>query len=145
MSKDKPFQSQSINGSHLSGSQVQMGQAEGGNVTQIQQGNQANVAEATTTDELMKSLELVEQLLRTARLPDTVKEEAIAYLTTAKREVKQAEPDKELVAKTLKRMGETVKTADDTVKAGKGLWETIKPILVPLIGWLGTAKSLLGI
>jgi hypothetical protein len=145
MSREKPSQTQSVTGSQISSSQVQLGQADG-NLNQVQQGNQATDSEqAMTAVEAWEVLEKIGEVLKGSGLPETKQEEAIAYLNAAQKETQQPEPDKELVAKNLKRMGETLKAAGDTVDAGKSLWEKVQPILLTLIGWLGTAKSFLGL
>lgn len=144
MSREKPNQSQSISGSPISDSQVQLGQA-GRGLSQVQQGNQvADSKQAMTVAEALELLDKIEKMLKGSELPKAKKEGAIAYLSAAQKEVKQPEPDKELVAKNLKRMGDTLKTASETVDAGRSLLEKVQPILASLIGWLGVAKSLLG-
>lgn len=145
MSREQPFQAQSITGTQISGSQVQLGQADG-DLNQVQQGNQGmDGNQAMTTMEALAVLDRIGDLVKGAGLPVAMQEEAIAYLNAAQKETQQPEPDKELVAKNLKRMGDTLKTAGDTVEAGKVLWEKVKPILLPLVGWLGAAKSFLGL
>lgn len=145
MSKEKPSQSQSISGAQISGSQVQLGQAEG-NMAQSQQGNQAAIAEqALTATDVVKLLAEIETLVQQSALPEEEKGKATAYLTAAKQEVEQKEPDKELVAKNLKRASDTIKNASETVEAGKKLWETLQKMLPLIVTWLGVAKSLLGL
>lgn len=143
MSQEKPFQSQSISGVHVSGSQIQLGQAEG-NLAQSQQDNQAAITEhGITTADIVKSFAEIEALVLQSSLPEAEKEKAIAYLIAAKEEVEQQEPDKDLVAKNLKRASNTIKTTSETVESGKKLWETVQKILPPIVTWLGVAKSLL--
>lgn len=145
MSREKPSQSQSISSSQISGSQVQLAQAEG-DLSQMQQGNQATDGEqAMTAVEALGVLEKIGEMVKASGLPEAKKEEAIAYLNAAQKETQQSEPDKELVAKNLKRMGDTLKTAGDTVDAGKSLWEKVQPMFITLVGWLGVAKSFLGL
>jgi hypothetical protein len=143
MSKEKPYQTQSISDSQISG-QIQFAQAEG-DLTQVLQGNQVvDSKQVITAAEVLKQLEKIEEIVRNTGLPKAKSEEAIAYLQAAQKETQQAEPDKELIAKNLKRMGDSLKTAGDTIDAGKGLWEKVQPILSVLTGWLGVAKGLLG-
>ena len=142
MSKNKP--SQSISGSQIFGSQVQIGQAEG-NLTQFQQDNQSAIHEdAVTTAKVIEILGEIREIVSEAELPQASKEDAIAYLSAAQKEVRQDKPDKELVAKNLKRMGDTLKTTSDTVDAGTNLWNSLQPMITALIGWFGAAKSLIG-
>lgn len=92
----------------------------------------------------MRLLAEIEILVQQSMLPEREKGKATAYLTSAKEEVEQKEPDKELVAKNLKRASDTIKNTSETVEAGKNLWETLQKMLPPIVTWLGVAKSLLG-
>ena len=142
--KRKPDQSQSISGANITGAQVQQGQA-GRDLTQAQQGNQAEIQnQGMTADDVVALLSQVEAMVRAAQMPEASKTKAIAYLGAAQQEATEPEPDKELVAKNLKRMGDTLTTANETVTAGKTLWQTVKPVLLPLASWLGVAASFLG-
>jgi hypothetical protein len=144
MSKEKPSHSQSISGVGISGSQIQLGQAEG-NLAQSQQDNQAAIEEqGITATDIVKLFVEIETLVRQSALSEAERGKAIAYLTAAKEEVEQEEPDKELVAKNLKRASDTIKTTSETVESGKKLWETIQKILPPVLVWLGVTKRLLG-
>ncbi|NJP08924.1 MAG: hypothetical protein HC866_05090 [Leptolyngbyaceae cyanobacterium RU_5_1] len=121
-----------------------MSQAEG-NLTQTQQGNQEMVSrQVLTATDVVKLLSEIETLVQQSALSETDKGKAITYIAAAKEEVEQKRPDKELVAKNLKRAGDTIKTASETVEAAKKLWETIQKILPPIATWLGVARSLLG-
>ena len=143
--KRKPNQSQSISGTNISGAQVQQGQAEG-NLTQTQQGNQAHQQnQGLSAEDVVAILGQVEATIRSSGLPATSQDKAIAYLNAARQEAEEPEPDKDLVAKNLKRMGDTLTTANDTVTAGKTLWQTVQPMLLPVLGWLGIAAGLLGL
>lgn len=145
MSTEKLSKSQSISGNQISGSQVQIGQSEG-DLSQVQQGNQATDSEqAIAAVEALGVLEKIGEVLRASELPEAKKEEAIAYLNAAQKETQQPEPHKELVAMNLKRIGDTLKAAGDTVDSGKSLWEKVQPMLTSLVSWLGVARSLLGI
>lgn len=143
--KRKPDQSQSISGSHISGAQVQQGQAEG-NLTQTQQGNQANQHnQGLSAAEVVALLSQVEATIRGSGLPAASQDKAVAYLNAAQQEAAEPEPDKDLMAKNLKRMGDTLSTANETVTAGKTLWQTVQPMLLPVLGWLGVAAGFLGL
>jgi hypothetical protein len=142
--KRKPSHSQSISGSEITGSQVQMAQA-GENLTQSQQGNQsAQQKQGLTTTEVMAIFTKIEAAIQTTNLSQEEMKKAINYLNAAKQEAQESEPDKELVAKNLKRMGDTLKMANETTNAGKTLWETVQPMLAPLVDWLGLGKHLIG-
>lgn len=142
MSEEKPSQSISIRGGQVPG---QVGMA-GHDATFIQQGYQTATPEKLLTPvEVVGLLTQIEELLHGANLPEPEKKKAIKYLDAAKEEAQQKKPDKDLAAKSLKRMSETLKAAGETVEAGKGLWEKVQPILVPLLSWLGVAKSFFGL
>jgi hypothetical protein len=98
-----------------------------------------------TQEKIIDLLAEIEQLIRkSAELPEAEKEKSLQYLGTAKEEAKQTEPDKDLIAKSLKRMAETLKTTSETVASTKTLWDSVKPILLALPSWLGVAKNFLG-
>lgn len=143
MFKKEPSQSQSISGSQISGAQVQLGQAEG-DLTQMQQGNQAMIRQEMSIEEILQRLGDIETLIRASTLSELSKGKAIAHLDTAKEAVQQPEPDKPETAKGLKRMGDTLKTANETADEGKKLLERIQPLLAPIATWLGIAVNVLG-
>lgn len=144
MAKNSSTKTQGISNSQISGAQLQFGQAER-DLEQTQQSDRLVIAkQEIATKAFIEGLNQIADLLKESNLPDTRKTEATNYLNAATQEIQQPEPDKELIAKNLKRMGDTLKTANDTVEAGKGLWEKIQPMLLPLVGWLGTARSFLG-
>lgn len=132
--------SQSFSGSELSGG-VQVGQA-GRDVVQSQQVNPTE--KQIKSADVVELLTRIEELLQGANLAEPEKEKAVRYLNAAKEEVQQKEPDKDLAAKSLKRVTETLKNANETVEASTGLWKNVQPILTQLLGWLGVAKSFFG-
>ncbi len=141
----KPTQSQSISGANISGAQVQQGQA-GRDLTQTQQGNQAEQHhQGLKAEDVVNLLVQIETTIRASNLPTDSQEKAIAYLKAAQQEAQELEPDKDLMTKNLKRMGDTISTANDTVVAGKTLWQTVQPLLLPVLGWMGVAASVLGL
>jgi len=103
--KRKPNQSQSISGSNISGAQIQQGQA-AGDLTQTQQGNQANQQHPGLR--VVAILGQVEATIRGSGLPAAGQDKAIAYLNAAQQEAAEPEPDKYLMAKNLKRMGDNI-------------------------------------
>lgn len=142
MPQEKPSQSQSIIGSSVSASQV--GQA-GANLYQSQINPPAPIEIELTAVEVIEYLRKIEELLlQDKNLPKPEKETALHYLDAAKKETKQKEPDKEIAAKNLKRVSDTVKTTSETVKTVKELWNNMKPILIRLHSWLGVAKNFFG-
>jgi hypothetical protein len=143
--KRKPDQSQSISGSQINGAQIQQGQAVG-DLTQTQQGNQTDQHnQGLSAADVVTILGQVEATIRGAGLPAASQDKAIAYLNAAQQEAAEPTPDKDLMAKNLKRMGDTLSTANETVTAGKTLWQTVQPMLLPVLGWLGVATGFLGL
>ena len=143
--KRKPDQSQSISGSQINGAQIQHGQA-AGDLTQTQQGNQTDQQnQGLNAADVVTILGQVEATIRGAGLPAASQDKAIAYLKAAQQEAAEPAPDKDLMAKNLKRMGDILSTANETVTAGKTLWQTVQPMLLPVLGWLGVAAGLLGL
>ena len=80
MSREKPFQAQSITGTQISGSQVQLGQTDG-DLHQAQQGNQGmDSDQAMTAIEALAVLERIGELVKGSGFSVAKQEEAIAYL-----------------------------------------------------------------
>lgn len=146
--KRNPDQSQTISGSQITNAQVnqvQIGQADH-DVVLTQSGNQgASQQLGMTGEEVVALLAQVLTTVSQAPLPDDEKTKALDYLKVAQQEAQADAPDKELIAKSLKRMGDSIKNASDTVEAGKSLWQTVKPMLLPLGGWLGKAAVILNL
>jgi hypothetical protein len=142
MQQEKPSQSQSITGSSVSN--TQLGQA-GANLYQSQINSSAPPETQITAVQVVERLgDIKDLLLEDKNLPQPQKETAIKFLDAAKEEAKQKEPDKEMVAKNLKRTTEIIKTAGETVEASKGLWKNVQQIITPLIGWFSVAKNFFG-
>jgi hypothetical protein len=147
MADAKSPQSQSITGSSISGSQVAMAQAQGGSVSQVQQGNySAGTAEKQlTVPEVVSLLNQIGALLKDSGLPAEVAEKARRDLGRVVEDVQDKEPDKEQAAKSLKKVADALKAANETANSGKGLWEAAQPILLHLVGWFGMAKAFWGL
>ncbi len=145
MADAKSPQSQSISGSAISGSQIAM--AQGGSVNQVQQGNySAGAAEKPlTVIEVVSLLNQLEALLKGSGLPAEDVEKLKNRLGVVKEDVQEKEPDKEQAAKGLKKVADALKTANEAVDAGKGLWEKALPILGQLMVWFGVAKAFWGL
>jgi hypothetical protein len=112
--------------------------AVGQNITQSQIVATGNQLETTS---ILDALKQLSDLIQTAPVPESVKQTANQYLEAAKAEVQQQQPDKELIAKSLNRMTETLDAADKTVDSGKRFWKLIKPLLVKIATWLGAAAG----
>lgn len=140
----KPSQSQSISGTQINNSQVQMTQA-GGNATVSQSGNLAAAQTGLTGMEVVALLSELEAAIKSARLPAAQETKALNYMQSAKQEAQEAEPDKDLVAKNLKRVGDALEGVDKATDAGKNLWEKGVAVFEAISPWLGPAAGLLGL
>jgi hypothetical protein len=138
-SEEKPYQSQSIS---ITNSQVP------GRIDQVGRDlieNNATAKELLTTVDVVTRLTQLEGLIRSSSLSDTQKIAAIRYLETAKEEAQRKEPEKNFAATNLKRATEILKSADEIVSAGQGLFDKVKPIIESLLPWFGLAKSFFGL
>ena len=141
MPEEKPSQSINISGGELSN--VQIGGIAGGdmNVNQSQQIGAGESAKELTSADVVKLIVQLEDIFRSAGLPEAQTAKAIKHLETAKEEAQETEPDKEFAAKSLQRATKVLKEAGETVEAGTSLWQQVKPILKTLSPWLGVAAS----
>jgi hypothetical protein len=138
--KKQPTQSQTISGV-TAGGQVQAVQA-GRDAAVSQSGEMAT--QGLTGAEVLALLEQLRGAIASTDIATEQKEEMLDYLKSAKREAGKEQPDKELVGRNLKQVGETMKTLKDVNEAGKGLWQTGTEVLKAIAPWLGAAASLLG-
>ena len=129
MSESKPSHSISITGGKVSG---QIAQAVG-NVTQFQHGEQIGAEKQLTLMEILGLMIQIEELLKLSALSDYTKEKAIKHLEIAKEEIKEKDPDKEYIAKSLQRAMKILKENGNT---GHELLKRIEPILTNLLPWL---------
>lgn len=138
MSEEKLYQPQSIS---ISGSQVsgQIGQA-GRDLFQ----HQVKTEEMLTSTDVVAGLAQIEELVRSSNLSDSEKNKAIRHIETAKEEAQSKEPEKNFAATSLQRATEVLKSADETVSAGQGLFGKVKPVIESLLPWFGVAKSFFG-
>lgn len=139
MSGENLYQPQSIS---ISGGQVS-GQVGIGGRDVIQ--NQVNTEKVLATVDVVTSLAQIEELVRSSNLPDTQKNTAIRYIETAKEEAQHEEPEKNFAATSLQRATAVLKSADETVSAGQGLFGKVKPIIEGLLPWFGVARSFFGL
>lgn len=142
--KKQPAQSQTISNVTVNGGQLQAGQA-GNDLTQNQSGQMATQQQGLTGDDVLALLEQLRGAIATTNISAEQKEEMLDYLKSAKREVGKEKPDKELVGRNLKQVGETMKTLKETTEAGKSLWQTGAEVFKAVSPWLGTAAALLGL
>jgi len=142
--KKQPAQSQTISNVTVNGGQMQAGQA-GNDLTQNQSGQMATQQQGLTGADVLALLEQLRGAIATTDISAEQKEEMLDYLKSAKREVGKEKPDKELVGRNLKQVGETMKTLKETTEAGKSLWQTGAEVFKAVSPWLGTAAALLGL
>jgi len=142
--KKQPAQSQTISNVTVNGGQMQAGQA-GNDLTQNQSGQMATQQQGLTGDDVLALLEQLRGAIATTDISAEQKEEMLDYLKSAKREVGKENPDKELVGRNLKQVGETMKMLKETTEAGKSLWQTGAEVFKAVSPWLGTATALLGL
>jgi len=140
---EEPAQAQSISGSQINNSQVQMVQA-GGSAAVNQSGNLANAEQGLTGAEVAQLLGELGAVIKAAQLPAAQEQKALANLGSAVEEAKEAEPDKEMVAKNLKRVNEALEGVDQATDTGKKLWEKGAEVFGAIRPWLGAAAKLIG-
>jgi pyruvate/oxaloacetate carboxyltransferase len=137
--KKQPAQSQSISGV-TAGGQVQVVQA--GRDAMVSQSGQM-ATQGLSGAEVLALLEQLRGAIAATDIATEQKEEMLDYLKSAQREAGKEQPDKELVGRNLKQVGETMKTLKETTEAGKSLWQTGTEVLKAIAPWLGAAASLL--
>lgn len=138
--KSPQSQSVAISSSQISG---QIGLA-GQNLNQAQV-DQTISSGNLTSEQVIQLLSQIEDIVRMSKISDTQKQSAIHYLGSAKEEAQQPQPDKDFAAKNVKRAAEIVKSTNETLSAGQGVFEKIKPLIEKLLPWLGVVKGFLGL
>jgi hypothetical protein len=142
MSEEKSSQSMNFGSAQLSG--VNAAQNIGGNVEQSLSNTHGEAEKQLTPAEVVELIAQIETLFRNSDLPEAQKEKALKYLDSAKEEVQETEPEKDIAVKSLQRAAKVLKDTNEAVGAGQGLWEKLEKIVIPLAPWLGVAaKSLL--
>ena len=141
--KKKPTQSQSISGTSILGSQIQMTQA-GEDAISTQSGRLSAEQQGLSGAEVVKLLEELEASVKQSGIETEAQQKILNSVGSAKDEAKRDEADKEMVAKNLKRAGEMLETLNKGTDAGKGLWEKGQAVFGAIAPWLGTAAKLLG-
>ncbi|MCX5963770.1 MAG: hypothetical protein NT070_11710 [Cyanobacteria bacterium] len=132
-----------------------------GNITAINSKlNQENVGRDSTTDlsgsmatqqqgltgnDVIALLEQLRGAIESSSLTADQKEELQDYLKAAKREAGKESPDKELIGKNLKNVGETMKNLKETTEAGKSLWQTGAEVFKAIAPWVGVATAFFGV
>lgn len=149
MSNKQPSQSQSISGTSINNSSVSQNLAlEEGNISAVQlQSLSGSGNEKLSIQEMSALLEQIACFVQGEQLTEADKVKILRYLGAAQEEMQEEEPNKDLVGGNLKRMAESIKLSDEALAAGQNLWVRVKPLLIPLTGWLGigVVKDWLGI
>ncbi|MEL7039619.1 MAG: hypothetical protein AAFO04_29010 [Cyanobacteria bacterium J06592_8] len=117
--------------------------AKGDNSTFVQgDNNQMSQGEQVSATEVLEMLAyLEEQIQNLTALPEAEREKSIKRLEAAKVEATESEPDKESIAKSLKRVNETLNEAGETTQEVKELVKELFPTVVKVAGWLGYAAG----
>jgi hypothetical protein len=129
MSDPKASQSINISGSNFSDSQF--GQA-GRDQTQTQQVIQSST-EVLSQEKALSLLAELENIVRTASLPQIQQEKALRYLDVAKEEVQAKEPDKKFTADSLKKVAGVLKETNETIETTQKIWEKVHPVFKQLL------------
>lgn len=143
MFQKKPPQSQAISGSSVVGSQIQMTQA-GADATATQSVVSSVQQSGLTGSDVVNLLEELETTVKRSSLEAETQQKLLNSVGAAKDEAKRDDADKEMVAKNLKRAGETLEALNKGTEAGKGLWEKGQAVFSAIAPWLGGAAKLLG-
>ena len=141
--KKKPTQAQSIAGNNVVESQIQMTQA-GEDATATQTGNVSALQRGLSGADVVKLLEEFEIGVKQASIEAETQQKILNSVGAAKDEAKRDDADKDMVAKNLKRAGETLEALNKGTDAGKGLWEKGQAVFSAIAPWLGAAAKLLG-
>lgn len=129
--------SQSNSGSMSGGMQAVIGN----NNYQVMKNDGSSSLNVPTQSEVANLLNQIERLIQDSDFSATEKNKAQTYLDTAKTEVKEKEPDKQLISKSLERVVKNLEEVDKTVEAGKRVFEKTVPLLKKIAIWLGTTAG----
>lgn len=110
-----------------------------GDKTQTDQGVDS---EAITTQQVAELLAYLESRIQNlSELPEAEQKRAITRLASAKVEAQESEPDKESIAKSLKRVNEGLMESSTTSKRIKEFIQEVAPTVIKIAGWLGYAAG----
>ena len=144
-SKQQPSNNQSISNSRISDASIQISNA-GENISQVQQGSLSTESHQTLSlEEVIHLFQVIESSIKSANLADIDKRTLADYLGTASKEVQQSNPNKDVITQRLKRISSLFSSINETSDEGETLWKTVKPKLLSIAGYLGIAKSLIGL
>jgi hypothetical protein len=142
--KKKPIQSQSISGTSILGSQIQMTQA-GEDAIASQSGTLSAQQQGLSGTDVVKLLEELETFVKQSGVDAETQQKILNSVGAAKDEAKRDDADKEMVGKNLKRAGEMLESLNKGTEAGKGLWEKGQKVFGAIAPWLGSAAKHLGL
>ena len=118
----------------------------GGDITgniQATQGENNQVGyseEQLTAQQVIELLAYLENRIQSLEaLPEADREKSIKRIEAVKVEAEETEPDKESIAKGLKRVNEGLTEASKTTKGVKEFITEVAPTVAKIAGWLGYA------
>lgn len=115
-----------------------------GNNNILGNNNVAGGEQITATEVVEMLADLEEKIHNFTALPEAYRENSITRLKAAKVEAQESQPDKESIAKSLKRVNETLNEASKTSQEVKGLVKELFPTFVKVAGYLGPAAEKIG-
>ena len=131
--------SQSNTGSMGGGMQA----AIGNNNQQVMSAQTAPAEEQLTKDDVIKLIADLEEEIASSKLSDKDKNSINTYLAPVKEELKEQEPDKELIQSSLENATKKMNKLSQTLDAAKKLWDKAQPIISKVAPWFGAAGSFL--
>ena len=122
------------------GNDIQVVQGENNYVTQKNYSLTLNEERLTQT-QVIELLAELERKIFCSKLPEETKNRTLNRLNIVTEDVKETEPNKQLVAVNFKRVAENLSQATKATKEGKTLWNEIYPMLEKIGTWVGLAGS----
>ncbi|HEY9874134.1 MAG TPA: hypothetical protein V6D12_11895 [Candidatus Obscuribacterales bacterium] len=101
----------------------------------------SSASNVPTQAEAIDLLAQIEQMIRSAELPEPAKEKTTKYIEAAKVEAEEEKPNKHLISQNLERVTKNLEEVDKTVDTSKRIFEKVVPLVVKVAGWLGTAAG----
>jgi hypothetical protein len=136
---------QSIATGNITATNSKLSQQNAGEMAIVDQsGAMASQEQGLTGTDVIALLERLKGAIEASGLTADQKEELQDYLKAAKREAGKESPDKDLIGKNLKNVGETMKNLKETTEAGKSLWQTGAEVFKAIAPWVGVATAFFG-
>lgn len=92
-----------------------------------------------TQADVITQLAEIEEIISKSALPEEIKKDVKTYLSAAKTAVNKDEPKKKLALPNLEEFSTTLENVSTTLDSGQNVWEKVKPILGPILTWLGSS------